>query len=83
MVVVAAADLLAFLVLLGGVAPSILATSTKLLLDPPLASLDLPGPSGCFFPLTNLLNGVIGHLKSVSQPVCDALMPVICLYRAQ
>ena len=81
--VVAAADLLAFLVLLVGVGPSILATSSRLLLDPPLALLDLPGPPGCLFPVISLLNGVVGHLKSVAQPVCDALMPVICLYRTQ
>ena len=47
----------------------------------PLALPDLPGPPGCFFPATSLLNGIVGHLKSVAQPVCDALMPVICSYR--
>ena len=81
--VVAAADLLAFLVLLEGVGPSILATSSRLLLDPPLTSLDLPGLSGCLFPVISLLNGVVRHLKSVAQPVCDALMLVICSYRTQ
>ena len=74
---------LLFLVLLVGGAPSISATSFRLLLDPPLASLDLPGPPGCLFPVMSLLNGVAGHLKSVAQPVCDALMPVICSYRMQ
>ena len=77
--VVAVADLLAFLVLLAGIGPSISATSSRLLLDPPLASLDLPGPPGCFFPVISLLNGVIRHLKSV----CDTLMLVICSYRTQ
>ena len=79
----AVADLLAFLVLLAGVGPSILAISSRLQLDPPLTSLDLPGPPGCLFPVISLLNGIVGHLKSVAQPVCDALMPVICLYRTQ
>ena len=79
---VVVADLVAFLVLLAGVAPSILATSSRLLLDP-LASLDLPGLSGCLFPIISLLNGVIGALKSMAQPVCDDLTPVICSYRMQ
>ena len=77
------ADLVVFLVLLAGVGPSISATSSRLLLDPHLASLDLPGPPGCLFPVISLLNGVVGHLKSVAHPVCDALMPVICSYRMQ
>ena len=77
------ADLVAFLVLLAGEAPSISATSCRLQLDPPLASLDLPGPPSCLFPVINLLNGVVGALKSVAQPVCDALTPVICSYRTQ
>ena len=72
---VVVADLVAFLALLAGVAPSISATSSRLLLDPPLASLDLPGPPGCLFPVINLLNGVVGALKSVAQPVCDTLTP--------
>ena len=67
--VVAVANLLAFLVLLVGVGPSISATSSRLLLDPPLTSLDLPGLPGCFFPVISLLNGIVGHLKSVAQPV--------------
>ena len=50
------ADLVAFLVLLAGVAPSISATSSRLLLDPPLTSLDLPGLPGCLFPVISLLN---------------------------
>ena len=75
---VAVADLLAFLVLLAGGTPSILAISSRLLLDPPLASLNLPGLLGCLFPVISLLNGVVGHLKSVVQPACDALMLVIC-----
>ena len=79
----AVADLVTFLVLLAGGAPSILATSSRLLLDPPLASLNLPGPPSCLFPVISLLNGVVGHLKSVAQPVCDALVPVICLCRTQ
>ena len=79
----AVADLVAFLVLLDGVGPSISATSSRLLLDLPLASLDLPGPPGCLFPVISLLNGVVGHLKSMVQPVCDALTPVICSYRTQ
>ena len=61
--VVVVADLLAFLVLLAGVGPSISATSSRLLLDPPLASLDLPCLSGCLFPVISLLNGIVGHLK--------------------
>ena len=69
-----AADLLAFLVLLVGVGPSILVTSSRLLVDPPLASLNLPGPPGCLFPVISLLNGVIGHLRSVHNlsvmPLC-------------
>ena len=81
--VVAAADLLAFLVLLAGVGPSISATSFRLLLDPPLVSLNLLGLPGCFFPVISLLNGIVGHLKLVAQPVCDALMPVICSYRTK
>ena len=80
---VAAADLVAFLVLLAGGTPSISTTSSRLLLDPPLASLDLPGPPGCLFPVINLLNGVIWHLKSVVQPVCDALVLLICSCRTQ
>ena len=80
---VAVANLVVILVLLAGVAPSILATSSRLLLDPPLASLDLPGLLGCLFPVISLLNGVVGALKSVAQPVCDALTPVICSYRTQ
>ena len=67
------ADLVVFLVLLAGVGPSILATSSRLLLDPPLASLNLPGPPGCLFPVISLLNGIVGHLKLVAHPVCDAL----------
>ena len=46
-----------FLVLLAEAGPSISATSSRLLLDPPLTSLDLPGPPGCFFPVISLLNG--------------------------
>ena len=79
----AVADLVAFLVLLAGGAPSILVTSSRLLLDPPLASLNLPGPPGCLFPVISLLNSVVGHLKSVAQPVCDAVVPVICSCRTQ
>ena len=71
------ADLVVFLVLLAGVGPSISVTSSRLL-DPPLASLDLPGPPGCLFPVISLLNGIVGHLKSVAHSVCDALTPVIC-----
>ena len=74
---VAVADLVAFLVLLAGGAPSISATSSRLLLDPPLATLDLHGPPGCLFPVISLLNGIIWHLKSVAQPVWDALILVI------
>ena len=77
------ADLVAFLVLLAGGAPSISVTSSRLLLDPPLASLNLPGLLGCLFPVISLLNGIVGRLKSMAQPVCDALMPVICSYRTQ
>ena len=51
---VAAAGLLAFLVFLAAGAPSISATSTRLLLEPPFTLLDLPGPPGCFFPVTSL-----------------------------
>ena len=80
---VAVADLVAFLVLLAGGAPSILATSSRLLLDPPLAMLDLPGPPGCLFPVISLLNGVVWYLKSMAQPVCDAVIPVICSCRTQ
>ena len=79
----AVTDSVAFLVLLAGGAPSILVTSSRLLLDPPLALLDLPGLPGCLFPVINLLNGIVWHLKSVAQPVCDALMLVICSYRTQ
>ena len=61
-----------------GVAPSISATSSSFLLDPPLASLDLPGLLGCFFLVINLLNGVTLHLNSAAQPVWDGLKPVIC-----
>ena len=67
--------------LLGGVAPSISATSSSVLLDPPFTSLNLPGPPGCFFLVTNLLNDVPWHLKSLAHPVCDAFKPVICSYR--
>ena len=77
------ADLVVFLVFLVGVGPSISVTSSRLLLDLPLASLNLPGPPGHLFPVISLLNGVIGHLKSVTHPVCDALMSVICSYRMQ
>ena len=56
---VAVADLVAFLVLLAGVVPSISVTSSRLLLDPPLTSLDLPGLLGCFFPVISLLNGIV------------------------
>ena len=77
------ADLVDFRVFLAGVGPSISATSSKLLLDPPLDSLDLPSPLGCLFPVISLLNGVVGHLKSMALPVCYALTPVICSYRTQ
>ena len=50
------------------VAPSIAAISSSFLLD--LFVLpDLPGPPVCFFPVINLLNGVILHLNSAAQPV--------------
>ena len=55
----AVADLLAFLALLAGVEPSISVTSSRLLLDPPLTSLNLPGPPGCLFPVISLLNGIV------------------------
>ena len=49
--------------LLAGVAPSISAISSMLL--PDLVPLVLPGPPGCFFPVTSLLNGVVWHLNSI------------------
>ena len=64
-----------------GVPPSSSATSSNVLLL--LWSLDLPGPPGCFFPVTSLLNGVPWHLKSLLHPVCDAFRPVSCLYRTK
>ena len=67
--------------LLAGVAPSISATSSKLL--PDFVTVALPGPPGCFFPVTSLLNGVIWHLNSVAQPVCYAWSPVICSYKTK
>ena len=39
--------------------------------------------AGLFLPCYQSLNGVIGHLKSVVQPVCDAIMPVICSCRTK
>ena len=68
---------------LAGVAPSISATSSIFLPDPPLASLDLPGLPGCFFPVINLLNGVAPHLKLAAQPIWDGLKLVICSYKTK
>ena len=67
-----------FLVCLAGVSPSSSATSSCILLL--LCSPDLPGPPGCFFPVTSLLNGVPWHWQSLLIPVCDAFRPVICSY---
>ena len=66
-----------------GVAPSILATSSSVLLDPPFASLNLPGPTGYLFPVTNPLNCVPWHLNFLAHPVCDAFKLVICSYRTK
>ena len=67
--------------LLAGVAPSNSATSSKLL--PDFVPLVLPGLPGCFLPVTSLLNGVVWHLNSVAQPICDACSPVICSYKTK
>ena len=50
---------------LAGVLPSISTTSSKLLVN--LVVCPLPGPPGCFFLVTSLLNGVVWHLNSVAQ----------------
>ena len=69
------------LVCLAGLLPSSSATSPSVLLL--LCSPDLPGPPGCFFLVTSLLNGVPWHWKSLLHPVCDAFRPVICSYRTK
>ena len=66
---------------LARMAPSSYATSSKLL--PDLVLLPLPGLPSCFFLVTSLLNGVVWHLNSVAQPICDACSPVICLYKTK
>ena len=66
---------------LAGVPPSISTTSSKLLVD--LVVCPLPGLPGCFFLVTSLLNGVVWHLNSVAQPVCNAWSPVICSYKTK
>ena len=70
-----------FLVCLAGVLPSSSATSSSVLLL--FCTPDLPGPPGCFFPVTSLLNGVPWHWKSLLHPVCDAFRPLIYSYRTK